>query len=363
MAANTWRTGTGIRSHLYQDCQQFEFAQAVRLLCEGVTQNVEESYLDQVLHFSSHPGSEFPGSELFSIKRDVHRRHVLTISFFGLLGQHSPLPEPYQQWVRHELAQGNSSLFAFLTIFNHRLIKLLYKILSKNRPSLDAADPEHSNQGKMLNALMGFAQTEQRAQLPLPLRAYQAYAGLLSHRRLTPARITQFLRAYFNCSVWLQQFVGEWCDLDAHQCTYLHHASSAAPAKKSLGRDATLGCRVWQQDAGIAVYVGPLSWSSYQASLPNGGNYRDIAQTILDVTRRRWRVKLYLLLDEREAPKSALAASVSNTPLGQASWLHSYGELSAQHHWLEKLPQKIRAKLPAKLIGTCLDIVPAHWEN
>ena len=361
MAADHWRTGTDLNVLLHANSQMFEFAQAIRLLSAQKQQPLSLDSIDQALRFSCHDGDEFMSSEVTAVRRMKDRRQQMVISFFGLLGQHSPLPQPYQHWVRENAANDDMALKDFLDIFNHRLIGLLFMVLARHRPGLDANSPALSNQGKFINALIGLGLEDQKAQLPIAIRGVQAFGGLLANRKISVARIQKILQGDLKTSVFVKQFIGDWMPLAGDQCTRI----TAAPTHtgKRLGRDAVLGNRAWNQTAGIALYIGPMKWGKLVKKLPGGESYSRLRDLVLHLTENRWPIDIHLLLEPNSIPPTTLNHSANaRVALGNSTWLRTRSPRfkSMTDQAIKQLPTSLRKKLGDHPTCTTLRVVPEH---
>ncbi len=378
MASIGWRTGTSIDALLHQNCHAFDFAQAVNLLCShdgnggnnstdntSIDSNIDNNItgealsleqIDKKLQFESHIGEEYSASEITAIKKIKRGRKQLTISFFGLFGQQGPLPQPYQQWVRENTERGDLSLNDFLNIFDNRLIALLYSVISKQQSALEGATPELSRQGRYQAALIGLnpANPQQHEETQqLPARSLLAFSGLIADHRLNHPRLQNILETYLDTTVFIDQFIGGWIPFDRNQQTPLTTNYSIGSFSKQLGRESVLGSKVWKQNLGLKIYIGPLPWPQLKQLLPGEKYHEQLKSLLFTLTEQQWRLELCLLVQIHKTPQLKLTSNSRHSArLAQSSWLNSKSPATDRRFFqavtdnvTNTLPQPVRQRL------------------
>ena len=322
-----WGSGASARDRLYTDATLFSFYQAVRVLSILNLDNKRPIRHDSLpVRFRSSMGFEFPGSDLSKLSPPVGEGVFpeLLVNFLGLAGAHGPLPSVYTDEL---LRQSKSALRDFLDIFNHRLVLLMYRVHEMHHPELTPESPEKGLAANHLFAFFGLGrdlESASRRRLAVPDRALLDYSGLLAHRPRSAAGLKRLLSDYFGVPVAVEQFTGAWLDLCEDQWTRI---GAQRGRNHNLGDGAILGRRVWDQNAGVTVRLGPLDLTTFESFLPTGTAYKPLC----DLTRFflgedfDYSFKLELRSDQiPSASFSKLAdnqSEVRDITLGRIAWL------------------------------------------
>jgi type VI secretion system protein ImpH len=88
-----------------------------------------------------------------------------------------------------------------------------------------------------------------------------------------------------------------------------------------------LGNRVWDQEAGIELQVGPMNYAIFLNFLPGKEGHETLLEWARFFTREEFHVDLALILLPEEVPGTRLSAA-EGTLLGWTSWLRSEGKPS-----------------------------------
>jgi type VI secretion system protein ImpH len=91
------------------------------------------------------------------------------------------------------------------------------------------------------------------------------YSGLLAHRPRCAAGLEALLCDYFQLTIQVQQFQGQWLLLDAGNQSTL----GAQGQHNQLGVSAVVGQRVWDVQGMFRLRVGPLSIARFTEFLPD----------------------------------------------------------------------------------------------
>jgi type VI secretion system protein ImpH len=308
MADHDRRQGRSVKELLYGDPARFSFLQAVRLLediarydetsragvagktTRGSRAPAETMHQEQDLIFFRHKiRFDNPASDVEALEPGADRQPArMTVNIMGLAGLFGPLPQTVTQLILDELRNGYRSFAAFLDIFNHRLISLLYRANKKYRPALDSDGPQDGRMARVLYALAGLGTPNLRGRVlrqpppPDPMigapnpayrdqrraptdRAMLAYAGLLSERYRSPIGLKRILEDHFGVSAEIEPFIGAWETIDEDDVTTIGARSGV---NNRLGDSALLGHRVWNQAARFEVRIGPLDFTSFLSFLP-----------------------------------------------------------------------------------------------
>ncbi|GLU31292.1 type VI secretion system baseplate subunit TssG [Trinickia caryophylli] len=173
-----------------------------------------------------------------------------------------PLPEPFLEWVRERTRDDDRTFAAFLDLFNHRIHVLRHQLKAMQDVALDYALPQDTLQADYLASLAGIASLNAEAQLALPRRAWLGMAATLADPRRAAAPALAALRQYLGAPrARLVPLVGNWRARSSTSWMALGQAST-------LGGDAVLGTRVWNQMASVYLRVPDIDYGRLCALLP-----------------------------------------------------------------------------------------------
>jgi type VI secretion system protein ImpH len=318
MARYGWRGDSSLEDELFAEPYRFEFFQAVRLL-ELRSRGIDSAPAaagDDVVRFRASYDLSFPPSEIRELaKAGPDSPPRMTVSFFGAGGLDGPLPTSFTEAILERLSRRDTATADFLDIFHHRLLSLFYRIHKKYRPALATTTPADHPSARFLFSLQGLGLRTVAAQVPASARLIR-YTGLLAIKPRSASGLATMASDYFRVPVQVQQFVGEWVALGADQTTRLGRTGQ----NNALGAAAVVGTRVWLQDAGIRLKIGPLDAERFASFLPNGEAHWALAELVRLYAGPDLRTTLQLVLEKREAWKVGYTR-LGTAVLGRTSWL------------------------------------------
>lgn len=271
--------------------QQFQFFQAVRLidLLLKRREHVRQVTLEQVIRCKNSISLRFPPSQIetmsveasapldtdAALRRTLEdgqlQRIHLTPAFMGLLGVSGVLPYCYTDAIAAQIhLDKNESGRAFLDSFTHRSLTLFYRAWEKFH-----VEYRRDGEGKdgLLPLQLALAGAGPRLPVahrppppasPIPDEVVAHYAGLLRHRPVSAAVMTNVLNDYFGQPLRLEQFAGTWETLRPDERACLGKSSC------QLGMNINLGPRYWRRDLCVRVWMGPLTRAQFNHFLPDG---------------------------------------------------------------------------------------------
>lgn len=322
MAAHGRRASSSLESQLFEEGYRFDFYQAVKLLeilrPDKQSLGVESEPGKEAVRITSNVSLAFPPGDIQEITApgEPHKQASMQVNFMGLAGAHGPLPKPYSDFIITRRRRKDTALQDFLNIFHHRLLSLLYRIRKSFRLGFDHCSPADSPYSTPLLALLGLGTPKLKQRMDIPDRALFFYSGLFAQQTRSMSGLETLLADYFRVPVKGMQFLGQWYTLEEDQTTSL----GLFGKNQSLGRDALLGSRYWDQQSGFAIRIGPLDFKEYCNFLPNGDCFRPLCQLILFYIKAGLSFKICLILNKEEIPPSRLGLR-HGTRLGWSSWL------------------------------------------
>lgn len=322
MAAYGWGTENPVASWLFDEGHRFSFIQAVRLLemmqpeRASVGEGVDPA--QEALRFRSSLSLAYPASEVQEITDPADP--VVTVNFMSLGGCLGPLPLGYTERVLRRLQAGDTTLRDFLDIFHHRLVSLVYRVRRAHRIGIDTRSPEESGFATYLRAVMGLASDGLQGRLAIPDRALLRYAGLLGRYPRSTSVLAVMLADYFRVDVRDRQLQGAYVPLDEEQCTSI----GLQGQNHALGQGAVLGSRVWDQQAGIGLELGPLDWAEYRDFMPGQPGFVAACQLSRFYIGPRYNIDLRLRVRGAAVPRTRLSSDFGGQ-LGWTAWLGGAG--------------------------------------
>lgn len=229
------------------------------------------------LRFRADLGAAFPGHEITRLTKgkalsgfrlegrnaaQMPMRIELRTPNYCVASELGPMPEPFLEWVREQERSGGKAMAEFFDIFNQRLHVLRHDLKHRSLRSLDPALPEQTRYAGRLAALMGLSLPSQRAQVPLPERAWLGLAGMLINTRRSGAVVERVLSSYLGVPCRLQMLVGRDRDIEPRDRLLLGRS------QHRLGRSTLLGRTTWDPRAAVRLDIGKLSFGVCCALMP-----------------------------------------------------------------------------------------------
>jgi type VI secretion system protein ImpH len=337
MAGTNGRRETTLGELLDSEPYRFDARQAVRLL--------EQRRPDRVpVGVGSDPGREavrlrgsltssFPPSDVESLTTmtaEPGERPTLTAAFMSIGGAFGPLPPPLTTRVVERERVGDHAARDFLDVFNHRLLSLLMRHWRLFHPALQYMQSADAPAGTppvlqvtpavdALLALLGLATLPRdgssgsvEKRFAGVITSLLGAAGLLNQRPVSAHALERLLGAHLGRPVHVKQLRGGWLTLADDQRLRMGRFGT-------LGRDAVLGGRVWDQAAGILIEIGPMDRRTLESLLPGGGLHVQVAELIAFALGNAFDVELHLLLRTEEVQAGSLGAHGAR--LGWTAWL------------------------------------------
>lgn len=311
---------------LYDEPFRFEFFQAVRLLekiyPEKKAVGREALPHEEIVRFRSHVMLDFPASQIHELKESVdeqteEEKLEMLINFMGVIGVSGVMPTHYTELTMNRIRYGDKTFWDFTDIFTHRAASLFFRAWEKYRfpVSYERGDDAFTEYlfdfaGLGTKGLRGRMHVEDESLLP--------YVGLITQKPHSATSLANIISDYFRVNAKLEQFFGQWIDLDKESITKLSQANS------SLGFDAIIGTRIWDQQSKFRLILGALSFNEFRAFLPNGTAHKPLNSIIRFMVNLEFDFDIQLVLKAKQVPSTILTTRAKRRPmLGWTSWLKS----------------------------------------
>jgi type VI secretion system protein ImpH len=248
----------------------------------------------------------------------------LTSPVMSLAGAHGPLPLSFTEALLERKRLRDQAGLAFLDLFNHRLLALLYRNRKKHRPAL-ATGPLHQHAlWQTMSAVAGAVSHAEATWLK--------HAGLQGPAPRSVAGLLAMLKDRTGLRWQARSFVGGWQKLAPQDQAQL---SAMAARGARLGSGACLGQKSWNQALGVALQVQVPDLPSYESLLP-GGRLHGLVQTIAS---RHPQNHTRFILHPGLPPGCTVLAGLGGAcspRLGQTSWLGGVAHQAAPGMHLDK---------------------------
>ncbi|MGI8545004.1 MAG: type VI secretion system baseplate subunit TssG [Aridibacter sp.] len=313
-----------LNQEFFDEPYKFEFFQAVRLLEKmypertAVSRSVSPE--KEVVRFRSNASLKLPPSEIFEINETVNehsdeKKIEMFVNFMGMTGIVGVLPIHYTELIVERARYGDRTLWAFLDIFTHRAVSLFFRAWEKYRfpVQYERGSDDFTN---YLFDFVGFGTKGLRGKSNLDDESLLPYSGLILQKPRSTSALEQILADYFGIKAKIEQFFGQWLELDKESITKLGEANS------SLGSTAIIGTRIWEQQSKFRVILGALSFKEFQAFLPNGTAFKPSGSIIRLMVGLELDFDVQLILKAKQVPSCILTTRAKRRPmLGWTSWL------------------------------------------
>ncbi len=231
--------------------------------------------LREIVRLKGSQSFDFPESEIRTLQpaseKPKKSRWEMSLNFIGLTGAMGVLPFHYTELILQRNKLKDHSLMDFLDIFNHRIQSLFFRASVKyrlpiqyerNRLSRTPQKPS-DRQTQMLLSLIGMGTGGLSNRMAVKDESLLYYGGLFSSQVRTASGLKQILEHYFNITVKIQEFIGQWQELIPDIKTRLASRQTPKGQNAILGRTVMLGQKGWFAQGKIRVSLGPLNYEQF----------------------------------------------------------------------------------------------------
>lgn len=327
---------------------RFEFFQAVRLLLAQHRAYSNEHDLDilgQVIQFRSSVSLAFPPSEIESLKFEwsedqdsgleadmgapkcgapaIFKKVTITPSFMGLTGPSGVLPRHYTQHIaEREIYHRDTATRAFLDIFTSRAVALFYQSWMKYRLHLQYETDRKNRFLPQVLSLAGLGLQGMTERLTddtqgISDESLAYYSAALRQRPQSVQWFSRIASDYFRIRCSVEQFVGQWFDLPAHEQTHLGSFNC------TLGQTSFCGARIWDRQTKVRLTIGPMRRKQFDDFLPGGSAFNSLGKLFRLMVGVTFDCEVRLILDKRDVTPACLNSHSGGTRLGWDGWFKS----------------------------------------
>lgn len=330
---------------------RFDFFQAVWLVerLSGTTAPVGHRgpVTDESLRFRPSINLGFPATDIEQVRLEQSpmsdvEKYLMDVTFMGIYGVSTPLPLHYAFDMYREVqhARSPSSPLAggravdddedttsssggnetspgreFLDVFHHRLISLFYRAWLKYRYHLQYGLKGRDRISDYMLWLIGLSPDLSYSDCGVSPTRMIRYAGALQQRPRSAPMLEGILRDYWpGIPIDIEQCVGRWVTIPQADTNCLGACNS------TLGIDLTLGEEVFDLNGQFNVVVGPVSWTVYEAFLPDGPAFSETTSIIRMFCTDPLSFTLEIKLEPDAVPDLKLGTGSAAGRLGYTSW-------------------------------------------
>ncbi|MDD2390885.1 MAG: type VI secretion system baseplate subunit TssG [Desulfobacterales bacterium] len=325
MAAHGRGSDRSLTQLLFDETYRFDFYQAVRLIemlypkkaALGEDYGIEK----ECVRFTSNVRLDFPASAVSEIiPADADKPLEMAVNFMGLAGCLGPLPIPYSELILERESKKDTAFKAFLDIFNHRLISLMYQVRKAYRIGFDFKPPHQTSFARYFFSLMGLGTSGLQDRMKIKDRALLGYTSILAQQPRSISGLEYILADYFDVKVKARQLCGQWYRIEEDQITRI----GVTGQNQILGDSAVVGSRVWNQQGKFELHVGPVSMKQFHEFLPDGQAFEPLCQLTRYYAGTEFEFDIVLILQKEDDPSHLpRIGGAEGFRLGWSSWLCS----------------------------------------
>ncbi|WP_444943359.1 type VI secretion system baseplate subunit TssG [Microbulbifer sp. ZKSA006] len=294
MATSRRRKSFTVIERLRREPYSFDFFQAVRLVERAVhlagTDFSKEPIASaappakEFIRFSAQSGLSFVSSDVLRLEKDTvegeelgeenSQQWHMEVGFTGLIGSQGVMPYYLTELVQRELRENNTALRDFIDMFNHRSISLFYQAWHKYQLPVNyerqrlqnSTAPDKFTQA--LASLAGLGTSEMRYRMPIPDEALVGMGGYLSSGRCSATALSGMIKHYFDLSVRIEQFQGQWDELPNDILCRLPCVQAPKGINNCLGVNAILGTHCFQAQNKFRVIIDSIPYEQFMTIAP-----------------------------------------------------------------------------------------------
>ena len=306
-----------LNQELFDEPYKFEFFQAVRVLEKVFPERRpvgrEATITPEIVRFRSRLALDFPASEIHQLQETIdpqtdEQRFEMFINFMGMIGVSGVMPTHYTELAMERRRYQDTSMWSFMDIFTHRSVSLFFRAWEKYRFPV-AYERGKDDFTEFLFDFVGLGTDGLRGRMALPDESLLPYSGLISQKLHSAIALGNILSDYFRITAKIEQFFGQWLELDTESITTLGQANS------SLGTSAIIGTRIWEQQSKFRVRLGAMSFKEFQDFLPSGAAHKSLKSIIRFMVGLEFDFDVQLVLQAKQVPSTILTTRAKRRPM------------------------------------------------
>ncbi|SAK54205.1 type VI secretion system baseplate subunit TssG [Caballeronia ptereochthonis] len=261
------------------------------------------------------PGLTFAPREIAGVGEMNGRLHVRLFGL-GMLGPNGPLPMHVTEIARErEFSRRDTTLSAFLDVFHHRYLTLLYRAwaCAQSAAGLDRPGSDSERFSFYAGCLTG-QDTHEIARRALPPHAHLAASASLVREAREPDGLRMTLARYFGVPVSIEEYVFHWIGIAEGERSRLGQPGAAS----TMGEGAVLGEQVPDRQYRFRIVIGPLDIGAYLRFTPRGADLPLLMAWVRSFVGHAFEWELELRIRQDSATPATIGGPEQ---LGWSGWL------------------------------------------
>lgn len=270
MVTQSRRKSIDLIEELQSAPYSFNFFQAIRLLEKNqLTKDVLDNKTE--IHFKANHGLSFNGADITHIECNGNIWNV-DVALMGLTGSQGVLPYHFSELITAELRARSTALKDFTDIFNHRAIYLFYEAWKKYQlPVAYETERLQHKEDLLTGALLsicGLGGKETRYRTALSDESNARFAAHLGRNVCSVEFLRSSINEMFGLEIEIEQFKGEWFDLDEDSYCRLPSSKYTQGINNSLGVNTVLGQKCFQVQNRFSLIIIPRDEQEFERCSP-----------------------------------------------------------------------------------------------
>ncbi|MFG0305374.1 MAG: type VI secretion system baseplate subunit TssG [Phycisphaerales bacterium JB040] len=268
------------------------------------------------VRFGQEPSVAFPPTAVAGLRRQPKSgRAQVDVLFFGLLGANGPMPLHFTEYVRErDYNSHDPTLRAFLDVFHHRMITLLYRAWGSARPEVQRDRSDSDRISNYIGSLVGLGVEENLGRDSVPDDAKRFYAARFNAPSRPAETLAAILADDFGVPVSIEPFIGNWIEIpDQNRCRL-----GASRGSGTLGESVFCGEQLWDCQSRFRVVMGPMSIAHFRTFLPGSARFGRLRDWVRGYLSRALSWEVQLILRAEDVPPTRLGGE---SRLGLTTWL------------------------------------------
>lgn len=302
------------------DPRRFDFYQLMRLIecahpeLPRLGQSARPS--QDPVRFGQEPTVAFPPTAVAGVRRQrKSTQQQVDVFFFGLLGANGPMPLHFTEYVRErDYNSHDPTLRAFLDIFHHRMITLLYRAWGAARPEVQRDRTGSDRISGYIGSLIGLGDDPLLDRSSVPDDAKRFYGNRVNAPSRPAETLAAILADDFDVPVSIEPFIGNWIEIPKQNRCHL----GASEISGTLGESVFCGEQLWDCQSRFRIVMGPMSIGHFRTFLPGSRRFTRLRDWVRSYLGRVLSWEVQLILRGEDVPPTQLGGE---SRLGLTTWL------------------------------------------
>lgn len=352
MSSQSRRKSSTVVDRLAASGHAYNLVQATRLIersCALIREQKNKSLSmvgsfmppeNEVIRYQANSSFAFPSGEVQKVSQPATNNQPWRIkaNLMGLTGATGVMPYHYTETLHSQVKIKDHTLERFLDLFNHRILSLFYRALTKYQLALQyeagkipsSRNSSRDSATQALLSLIGIGTPGHENRLHIKDESLIHYCGLFSQKVRNASSLQQMLGNYFKIPVEVNQFIGQWQDLIDDVRSRLPDFDNPLGRNVQLGRSAMLGKKGWVAQARIQIILGPLNKQQLAKFEPGTLGLKALNQMTRMYLGMEHDFEFIIRMREKDLPRGMSLTSEEKPILGWNSWMTDPGKTPKQ---------------------------------